>query len=165
MNAHVKGAPGAAAATIQVVIRRYTPDGRRASCSLAVLRKSSDVGYVEHGRSRFTIRYAREARTATGRRIDVVTGEPIFFVGGGAPVARPRAGFEVAVLRMDVDDVGLGSGVMAAAARIKSAPEGGVQIDDYAEEPIRLVTVARKLGLLAIRSFVPSGPGGGSARV
>ena len=52
---------------------------------------------------------------------------------------------------MDVDDVGLGSGVMAAAARIKSAPEGGVQIDDYAEEPIRLVTVARKLGLLAIR--------------
>ena len=156
VNAHVTGAPGAAAATLQVVIRRYTPDAERTALEgaletgghpafLAVLRKSSDVGYVEHGRSRFTIRYARETRTATGRRIDVVTGEPIFFFGGGAPEARPRAGFEVAVLRMDVEDVGLGSGVMAAAARIKPAPEGGVQIDDYAEQPIRLVTVARKL--------------------
>ena len=47
---------------------------------------------------------------------------------------------------MEVDDVGLGSGSMAAAARIKPGPDGvGVQVDDYAEEPIKLVTVSRKI--------------------
>jgi ribulose-phosphate 3-epimerase len=59
--------------------------------------------------------------------------------------AKPRAGFDVAVLRVEIDDIGLGSGVMAAAARLKPAPDGGVQIDDYAEQPVKLVTVARKL--------------------
>jgi hypothetical protein len=155
-NAQVKGAPGVAAAPIQVVIQRYTPDAERAALEgaletggypafLTALRSSSDVGYVEHGRSRFTIRYARETKAGRGRRIDVVTDSPIFFVGGGAPDAKPRGGFDVAVLRMEIDDIGFGSGVMAAAARVKPAPDGGVQIDDYAEQPIKLVTVTRML--------------------
>ena len=75
----------------------------------------------------------------------MVTDRPIFFVGGGAPGARPRTGFDVAVLRMEVDEIGFGSGVMTGAARLRLAPDGGVQIDDYAEQPIRLVTVTRKL--------------------
>jgi hypothetical protein len=45
---------------------------------------------------------------------------------------------------MEIDHIGFGSGVMAAAARLKPAPDGGVQIDDYAEQPIKLVTVTRK---------------------
>jgi hypothetical protein len=32
---------------------------------------------------------------------------------------------------------------MAAAARLKAVPEGGVQIEDYAEEAIRLLSVRR----------------------
>jgi Pyridine nucleotide-disulphide oxidoreductase len=70
---------------------------------------------------------------------------PVFFVGGGAPDAKSRAGFDVAVIHMEIDSIGYGSGVMAAAARLKAAPDGGVQIDDYAERPIKLVTVIRKL--------------------
>lgn len=154
-QAHVRGAPGAAAAAIQIVIQRYTPDAERTALEraletggypafLAALRKSSDVGYVEHGTAKFTIRYARETRIERGRRIDVVTDRPVFFVGGGAPEARPRDGFDVAVLRMEVEDFGLGSGVMAAAARLKLEADGGVQIDDYAEQPIKLM-VTRKL--------------------
>jgi hypothetical protein len=152
----VKGAPGVAAAIIQVVIQCYTPDAERTALEgaletggypafLSALRSSSDVGHVEHGTSKFTIRYARETETGTGRRIDVVTDRPIFFLGGGAPEAKPRAGFDVAVIRMEIDPIGFGSGVMAAAARLKPAPDGGVQIDDYAEQPIKLVTVARKV--------------------
>jgi hypothetical protein len=155
-QAHVIGPLGAAAATITVVIQRYTPDAERTALEAALatggfpaflpaLRKSSDVGYVEHGTARYTIRYARETKTDKGRRIDVVTDRPIFFVGGGAPEARPRVGFDVAVLRMEVDVIGYGNGVMAAAARLKPAPDGGVQIDDYAEQPIKLVAVTRKL--------------------
>jgi hypothetical protein len=47
-------------------------------------------GRVEHGTSRFTIRYARETQTPTGRRIDVVTDKPVYFFGGGAPEPKPR---------------------------------------------------------------------------
>ena len=153
-QAHVKGAPGAAAAVIRVVIERYTPAAERAALEHALetgghpvfvstLRKASAVGYIEHGTSRFTIRYARETQAALGRRIEVVTDKPVYFFGGGAPEPKPREGFEVAALRIDVDGIGLGSGVMAAAARIEPAPEGGVQVVDYADEPIRLVSVVR----------------------
>jgi hypothetical protein len=152
----VTGAPGGAAATIQVVIQRYTPDAERAALEsaletggypafLTALRSASDGGYVEHGTSRFTIRYARETKTGRGRTIDVVTDHPVYFLGGGAPEAKPRAGFDVAVLRMEIDDGGWGSGVMAAAARLKPAPDGGVQIDDYADQQIKLVPVTRRL--------------------
>jgi hypothetical protein len=156
VTADVIAAPGAATAKIQIVIQRYTSEAERTAIEraletggypvfLTALRRSSDVGYVEHGMARFTIRYARETRTANGRRIDVVTDRPMFFVGGGAPEPRPRAGFDVAMLRMEVDEIGFGSGVMTGAARLELAPDGGVQIDDYAEQPIRLVTVTRKL--------------------
>ena len=155
-SAQVKSSLGGAAAHIQVVIQRYTPDGERAALEgaletggypafLTALRSASDAGYVEHGTSRFTIRYARETKTAKGRTIDVVTDRPVFFLGGEVPEPRPRAGFDVAVLHLEVDDGGWGSGVMAAAARLKPAPDGGVQIDDYAEQPVKLGPVARKL--------------------
>jgi hypothetical protein len=155
-EAQVRGALGVAAAAIQVVIQRYTPETERVAMEraletggypafLAALRKSSDVGYVEHATAKFTIRYARETKIERGRRIDVVTDGPVFFVGGGAPEARPRDGFDVAVLRMEVDESGFGSGVMAAAARLKLAADGSVQIDDYAAQPIKLLPLMRKL--------------------
>lgn len=156
-NAQVKGAAGAIAATIQIQIQRYTPDFDRNAVEsalkgggypafLTALRKAPEVGTVAVGDQKFAIRYAHELKTAKGRTITLVTDKPVFFVGGGSAEAKPRAGYEVAGIRMEVDDVGLGSGSMAAAARIKPGPDGvGVQVDDYAEEPIKLVTVSRKI--------------------
>jgi hypothetical protein len=156
-NANVAGAAGAISATIQIDINRYTPDFDRESIEkalkgggypafLTALRKAPEVGSVGIGDQKFAIRYAREEKTAKGRTITVVTDKPMFFVGGGRTEAKPRAGYEVGALQMMVDDVGLGSGTMAAAARIKPGPEGvGVQVDDYAEKPIKLVSVSRKL--------------------
>jgi hypothetical protein len=154
-NAQVKGAGGAMAATILIQIQRYTPDFDRTSVETALkgggypafltaLRKAPEVGSVAVGDQKFPIRFAREQKAAKGRTIVLVTDKPVFFVGGGQTNAKPRAGFEVAVIELQVDDVGLGSGRMAAAARVKPGPDGaGVQIDDYAEEPIKLVTVRR----------------------
>jgi len=39
--------------------------------------------------------------------------------------------------------VGLGTGTMAAAARVKPGGPTGVQVDDYGSEPLKLVTVRK----------------------
>ena len=154
-TAEVKAATGAITAAIQIHIRRYTPDFDRTAVETALksggypafvtaLRKAPEVGSVAVGDRKFPIRWAREQKSANGRTIVVVTDAPVFFVGGGRTDAKPRAGYEVAVIQLLVDDIGVGSGTMAAATRVKPGGESGVQIDDYADQPITLVTVRRK---------------------
>jgi hypothetical protein len=156
-NLHVTGATaGAAAATILINIQRYTPDADRTAvltalktgeqeAFLTALRKAPEVGTVSVGNQKWVIRWAREQSTAKGRTIVLVTDQPVFFVGGGRVDAKPRAGYEVAVIQIQIDDVGLGNGSMAAAAKVKAGGETGVQIDDYGDKPIKLVTVVRKI--------------------
>ena len=155
-NAQAKAGAGSVAATIQIQIQRYTPDFDRTAVETALkqggypgfvtaLRKAPEVGSVTVGDQKFPIRWAREQKTDKGRTIVVVTDKPVFFVGGGRTEAKPRAGYEVAVIQLMVDEIGLGTGSMAAAARVKPGGETGVQIDDYADEPIKLVTVSRKI--------------------
>jgi hypothetical protein len=69
----------------------------------------------------------------------------VYFVGGGQANAKPREGYEVAVAQFDVDSIGLGAGTMAMAARVKPGGPAGVQIDDYADKPVKLTTVRRLL--------------------
>jgi hypothetical protein len=69
----------------------------------------------------------------------------MFFLGGSKATAKPRAGYEVGLIRMQVDKSGMGTGEMAAAARVKPGGETGVQVDDYADQPIKLTGVARKI--------------------
>ena len=73
-----------------------------------------------------------------------VTDKPVFFVGGGRADAKPRAGYESALIQLLVDEAGSGTGTMAAAARVKPGGETGVRIDNYAEEPLTLMKVTRK---------------------
>jgi len=157
-NINAAGAQGgAAAATIQIDIRRYTPEPERAAVEaalktggypgfLSALRKAPDVGAVSFGDRKWAIRWARERPSGkNGRSIVVVTDQPIFFVGGGSTDAKPRAGFEVAVIEFQIDNAGLGSGTMTAAAKVKPGGEDGVLVEDYAAKPIKLVTVTRKI--------------------
>jgi len=92
----------------------------------------------------YAIRYAREKAEAGGRTIVLVTDKPAYFVGAGRADAKPRAGYEVAVLQIQLDAAGRGRGTMAGAARVRPNGDGGVLLDDYAEEPIGLTNVARK---------------------
>jgi hypothetical protein len=148
---------GAAAGTIRIHIQRYTPDADRTrveealktggyAAFLEALRKAPQVGTVSHGDREWAIRWARTRSTGEfTRTIVVITDQPIFFVGGGRVDAKPREGYNVALVQMDVDSVGMGKGSMAAAARVKPGGPTGVQIDDYSDAPIKLVTVVRKL--------------------
>lgn len=148
---------GSGAATIEIDIRRYTPDADRTAVEealktggypafLTALRKAPEVGSVSVGNRKWAIRWARERPAAKyTRMIVVVTDKPIFFVGGGSVDAKPREGYEVAVIQIEIDDAGMGRGTMTAAARVKPGGETGVLIDDYADKPIRLITVVRKI--------------------
>ena len=89
------------------------------------------------------MRWARQEPTSKGRTITIVTESPLYFLGGGNVEARARKGFDVAVIRMDVDAVGLGNGSMAAAARVIPGGPTGVKVDDYSDTPIVLATVRK----------------------
>jgi len=79
-----------------------------------------------------------------GQTVTVATDQPIFFVGGGSANEKPRAGYELAVIRLEVDGIGMGKGTMAAAARVKPAGDGqGVVVDDYADKPLPITMVSR----------------------
>lgn len=157
-NLDARGAAGgAAAATIEIDVLRYTPEADRTAVEAALktggypafltaLRKAPQVGSVSFADRKWAIRWARERPSGKySRTIVVVTDEPIFFVGGGRTDAKPREGYEVALIEFEVDNVGMGRGTMTAAARVKPGGETGVRIEDYADKPIRLVTVVRKI--------------------
>ena len=151
-NANVVGTGGAAAATFKVRVDRYVADHDRDAIRgalkaggypafLTALRAAPGLGEVTYGSQTFTVRWATQEPVKNGRTIVLITDKPMAFVGGGAVDAKPRAGYEVAVMRINMDDSGLGSGEMAAAARVKPGGATGVVIDDYAEKPIKLVSV------------------------
>jgi hypothetical protein len=154
-TAQAKGATASVTATVEIHIRRYTPEFDRTAVEtglkqggysgfLTALRKAPVVGHVTLAQRETPIRWARERKTDKGRVITVVTDKPLFFIGGGAATPESRAGFEVGVIQITVDAKNTGDGLMAAAARVKPGPEDGVVIDDYAESPITLSKVQRK---------------------
>jgi hypothetical protein len=153
-NAQALGQNAGVSAMVTIQINHYTSESDRKTIQealriggysgfLPVLRKAPEVGYVEMSGRKVVARWARQQPKELGRTITVVTEQPLAFVGGGAVDAKPRAGFEVAVIELEVDTIGMGSGTMAAAARVRPGGATGVQIDDYAEKPVKLVTVRK----------------------
>ena len=149
-----KSGNSAVVSKITIQIDRYTPEQDRKGISdalttggypkfLEALRAAPVVGHLEIEKQKFNLRFAREKATEKGRDITLVTESPVYFLGGGRSDAKPRAGYEIAVVTLSVDDYGLGTGRMAAAAKVKPDGSGGVILDDYAEEPIRLPVVTR----------------------
>ena len=110
---------------------------------LEALRRAPVVGTFEIGGQAFDIRWARETRSPAGRVISFVTDKPVYFVGGASPDAKARTGFDVAVVQLTLSTSNVGEGVMAAAARVKPGGPTGVEVEDYATEPVKLTSVMR----------------------
>ncbi len=154
--AQAKNASGAISGTLEVRVSRYTPDFDRKTVEealrlggyprfLTALRNAPEVGQLLLGGSQpYAIRYARLKVEAGKRTITVVTDKPVFFVAAGRSDAKPRAGYEVAVVQIQLDGSGPGVGTMAGAARVRPDGDGGVLLDDYADAPIELTNVTRK---------------------
>lgn len=157
-TAQAKNAKGAVSGTIEVRLRRVTPQFDKTAVETALkeggyprfltaIRNAPEVGQlVLGGGAPFSIRYARERVDATGRRLILVTDKAVYFVGGGRADENlaARKGFEVAVIEIRIDGKGVGAGSMAAAARVRPDGDGGVLLDDFAEQLITLTNIARK---------------------
>jgi len=96
------------------------------------------VGAGEVMPTRFTL----ERVTGDGRLLTILTDKPLLFVGGSAPGAKPREGYDFAVIDIEVDGKGSGSGTIAPAAKIKMN-QGAFVVEDYGAEVVRLTAVKK----------------------
>ena len=63
-------------------------------------------------------RLAIERPTDKGRLLTIVTDQPILFLGAGVPGAKPKEGYDFAIIDLEVDAKGTGSGTLAPAAKV-----------------------------------------------
>jgi hypothetical protein len=153
-DAYLPGGEGAPAATITMQINRYSTQVDLDTVAnglkhggypgfLTALRQVPVVGTVTVGGQTVDIRWAREQLVANARSVVLITDKPVFFVGAGRIDAKPRAGYQVAVLQYTLEDAGTGTGSIAAAARVKPGGPTGVTVDDYSDKPIELKNIKR----------------------
>jgi len=148
-------AVGTVVVPLTVHVDRYTPEHARTTMTdalkhggypgfLRALRDTPRAGYLDLDGTKFNIRWAREVVDDAGRTLSFVTDQPVYFAGSTRKGAKPTAGYEVAVVQVKLDKTGTGTGVIAAAARVKPLDVTGVQIDDYAETPLKLTAAVRR---------------------
>ncbi len=154
-SATVKTASGAtASAPVTITIDRKMPQGEADALLAAFnsggvegLRKAlvgvAPTGSVRLGTGEPTpTRLAVERPTGSGRLLTLVTDKPILFLGAGLPGAKPREGYDFAVIDLEVDESGSGTGTLAPAATVTSKA-GAFVVQDYGAELVRLTGVRR----------------------
>ena len=156
-NGQITGVAGGAASEMVFKIDKYTADADHDAlvkalkdggnaAFLAALKKAPKVGALTVGQRSIDIRWARTRPEGSDhRRVAFVTDQPAYFAGAGAADAKPTAGYDLAVVEFTIDSVGLGSGTMAPAAKVKPGGPTGVEVDDYSGKRITLTTVTRSL--------------------
>jgi hypothetical protein len=113
----------------------------------AALRKAlvalPPAGSIQLGAGKPTpTRLVLERPTDKGRLLTIVSDQPILFLGAGVPGARPKEGFDFAIVDIEVDEKGSGSGTLAPAATI-AVKQGAFVVGDYGSEAIRLTGVKK----------------------
>ena len=155
-TATLKSAGGASAsAPLTAVIARFATDAERDALVAAVksggtsaardlLAKRADAGSIQLGARRTPIKYAYARSTGSGRLITLVTSEPLAFIGAGVPEAKPKAGYDLGRVLLEVDASGGGKGELAPAAKVRVDAQNAIVTEDYGAEVVRLSNVAKK---------------------
>jgi hypothetical protein len=153
-SARVTTDVGVASPTILIQLTSDTSDQDRKTMTDAlkyrgfigfrpVFAKAPVVGTVQIRERKWNIRWASQQPEGDHRKITVATDEAMFFVGGSRDNAKPREGYDMAVLQFSVDKTGVGSGTIALAARVRPNADGsGFILDDYSQ-PIELTKVTK----------------------
>jgi hypothetical protein len=141
-------------ATLTITVEKFSSDGDRDALLKAlkqggnaaareVLAKKPDAGSVLVGTNVTPVKYAHDEHVGPNRVITIVTARPIHFVGGDAPNARLKVGYDLGVIQIDLSTTP-GKGVAAPAAKVAVDKQDGVIIEDYGAEEIVLSNVVKK---------------------
>ena len=154
-TATVKAAGGATAtAPVTIVVSRKMAQAEAdklaaafTSGGAAALRKAlngvAPTGSIKVGNGEaVATRLVIERTTDKGRLLTMVADKPILHLGAGVPGAKPKEGYDFAVLDMEVDAAGSGSGTLAPAARIR-VNNGAFVVEDYGGEQVKLAGVKK----------------------
>ena len=154
-TAAVKGAGGASAnAPVTITIDRKMPQSEAEALvaafktgGAAALRKglagAKPTGTVKIGAgTATTTRFTLERATGDGRLLTIVSDQPMLFLGAGMPGAKPKEGYDFAVLDLVLDAKGNGSGTIAPAAKIRLNQDAFV-VEDYGVEVVRLTDIKK----------------------
>ena len=88
-------------------------------------------------------RLTLERPTDKGRLLTIVTDQPIAFLGAGLPGAKAKEGYDFAIIDIEVDAKGSGSGTVSPAAKV-TVKQGVFVVEDYASELVKLTGVSGK---------------------
>jgi hypothetical protein len=111
---------------------------------LPAFKRTPVVGYVQINEQKWDLRWAAHTTDGGKQVLTAATDKPMFFLGGGDTDPKSRRGYEMAVIRVEFDASGKGTGVLNAAARVKpNADATNVIVDDYSDEPVKLTSVTR----------------------
>lgn len=154
-TATVKTAGGTtASAPITILVERKMPQSEAErfmnafkTGGAAALRKALEgvppTGSITLGSGKPTpTRLTLERRTDKGRLLTIVADRPILALGAGLPDAKPKADHDFAVVDIEVDSSGSGSGTFAPAAKISLNKDAFV-VSDYSSELVRLIGVKK----------------------
>lgn len=87
-------------------------------------------------------RLTLERITDKGRLLTIVVDQPLFFLGAGAPDAKPTGGHDFAIIDIEVDGAGRGSGTLAPAAKVSLRDDVFV-VEDYSSELVELTNIKK----------------------
>ncbi len=155
-SAELKTVGGASLSTpVTISIDKWTSDADRDSVKgaltaggTAALQKAVGampaIGYLQVGKVKTPIHFARALPVGDGKVVTVATAKPIFHIGAGAADAKPKAGYDVAMVIFEVNAAGAGdAGDFAPAAKVKFDDKSGLVIEDYGVESVRLMRNSR----------------------
>ena len=154
-TATVKKGGASASAPVTVTVTRFATEADKAAAKKAIqtggttalktmLAALPDAGFIQVGDKRTPVKYVGERATSGGRLITAVTAQPILYLGGGVPDAKPMAGFDVAIAMFEVQSAGSGVGDLSPAAKVELDANGAVVIGDYGATVIWLNNIAAK---------------------
>jgi hypothetical protein len=153
-TASVKGPQGSASAPVTITIVRFTSAAERdrlvplvkandRAATRKALAAAEDIGTIQVRDHRIPIKYAYARATGGGRMITVLTAEPILHLGGDAPGAKPKAGYDLALALLVLDAADSGTGELAPAVTLMVNEAGSIVTHDYGTEVVRLVDVKK----------------------
>jgi hypothetical protein len=154
-TASVKTASGTVTAPVTITIDRFTAAADRdrlvplvkandAAGTRKALAAMDDIGFIQVRDRRTPIKYAYARSVGGGRMITVVSAQPIVHLGGDAPNAKPKAGYDLALALLVLDAADTGTGELAPAVSLKVNESGAIETKDYGSEVVRLAGVKKQ---------------------